>query len=88
MTVTNPLTEVEMTITFTTISVEDDREGTALHPVRYKPWRLIEAIACPTVDADGEVDGGYMMTRDDAIAKFGWPWVAMVETNASEGIRF
>ena len=30
MTHTNPLTEVEMTITFTTIPVEDDREGTAV----------------------------------------------------------
>ena len=88
MTHTNPLTEVEMTITFTTIPVEDDREGTALHPVRYKPWRLIETIACQTVDADGEVDGGYMMTRADAIAKFGWDWVARVETDASEGMRF
>ena len=89
MTHTNPLTEVEMTVTFTTIQVEDDREGTALHPVRYKPWRLIEAIACPMVDPDGfYIMDDRAMTRDDAIAAFGWDWVARVETDASEGVRW
>ena len=88
MTYTNPLTEVEMTITFTTIPVEDDREGTALHPVRYRPWMLIDQIDCPTLDDDGEINGSREMTRDDAIAAFGWDWVARVETDASEGMRF
>ena len=87
MTYTNPLTEVEMTVTFTTIPVEDDREGTALHPVRYRPWRLIERIECPMVDPDGfYIMDDRTMTRADAIAAFGWPWVARVETDASEGM--
>ena len=88
MTYTNPMTEVEMTITFTTIPVEDDREGTALHPVCYRPWRQIERIECPTVDECGTYTGYRTMTRPTSIAAFGWDWVARVETDASEGLRF
>lgn len=86
MTITNPLTEVEMTISYRTIPVEDDREGTALHPVRYRPWRLIDRIECPTIDANGEINGTTILNRPDTMSLFGWLWVERVETDASEGM--